>query len=71
MAIIMIENIDYGLDSMSDEYRVQLASIQFREKELPRLQAQAAYFQISKAAYLQALQSTLPVVNVSGTKKLT
>ena len=52
MAIIKIDTIDCGVDSMSNEYRVRLASIQFAENELTRL---------------QALQSTLPVVGVSST----
>jgi hypothetical protein len=48
----------------------QLASIQFVEQELARLQAQAGALQTAKAAYLQALQNSLPVLGGSDTIKL-
>jgi hypothetical protein len=70
MATIRIDNKDYNLDTLSDECKAQLASIQFVEQELSRLQAQAAALQTAKAAYLQALQKSLPVVGGSDTIKL-
>jgi hypothetical protein len=42
MATIKIDNKEYDLDTLSDECKAQLASIQFVEQELARLQAQAA-----------------------------
>jgi hypothetical protein len=47
-----------------------LASIQFVEQELARLQAKAAVLQTAKAAYLQALKESIPVVGGSVTIKL-
>jgi hypothetical protein len=50
--------------------KTQLASIQFLEQELARLQAKAAAFQTAKNAYLQALKASLPVLGGSDTIKL-
>ena len=68
MATIKIDNKEYGLDSLSEECKAQLASIQFVEQELVRLQAAA--LQTAKNAYLQALKASLPVVGGSDTIKL-
>ena len=70
MATLKIDNKEYDLDTLSDECKAQLASIQFVEQELARLQAQAAALQTAKNAYLQALQKSLPVVGGSDTIKL-
>ena len=70
MATVKINNREFDLDTLSDECKAQLASIQFVEQELARLQAQAAALQTAKAAYLQALQKSLPVVGGSDTIKL-
>ena len=61
MPTIKIDNKEYDLDSLSNECKAQLASIQFVEQELVRLQAKAAALQTAKAAYLQALKNSLPV----------
>ena len=70
MPSIKIDNKEYDLDGLSDECKAQLASIQFVEQELVRLQAKAAALQTAKAAYLQALKSSLPAVGGSDTIKL-
>jgi hypothetical protein len=48
----------------------QLTNTIFVDQELARLLAKAAAFQTAKAAYLQALKSSLPVVGGSDTIKL-
>ncbi len=45
-------------------------SLQFVEQELVRLPAKAAALQTAKAAYLQALKNSLPVVGGSDTIKM-
>ena len=70
MPTIKIDNKEYELDTLSDECKAQLASIQFVEQELVRLQAKAAALQTAKGAYLQALKVSLPVVGGSDTIKL-
>ena len=61
MATIKIDNVNYDTDKLSDEAKAQLASIQFCDQELQRLQAQAAAYQTARNAYAKALQSALPV----------
>jgi len=70
MPNIKIDNKEYDLHTLSDESKAQLASIQFVDQELARLQAQAAVLQTAKAAYLQGLKASLPVVGGSDTIKL-
>ena len=70
MPNIKIDNKEYDIDTLSDECKAQLASIQFVEQELARLQAKIAVLQTAKAAYLQALKASLPVVGGSDTIKL-
>ena len=69
MPNIKIDNKEYDLDTLSDECKAQLVSIQFVEQELARLQAQASVLQTAKAAYLQALKASLPVIGGSDTIK--
>lgn len=70
MPTITIDNKEYDLDSLSNEAKAQLASIQFVDAELARLQAQAAALQTARAAYANALQASLPVMPDGGTLKL-
>ena len=70
MPTIKIDNKEYELDSLSEECKAQIASIQFVEQELARLQAQAAVLQTAKAAYLQGVKASLPVIGGSDTIKL-
>ena len=69
MPIIKIDNIDYDTDTLSDEAKAQLISLQFCDQELARLQAQAAAYQTARMAYAKALQEALP--NLDDTIKLT
>ena len=70
MPNIKIDNQDYELDQLSDETKAQLASMQFCDQELARLQAQAAAYQTARIAYAKALKDALPVVGGSDTIKL-
>ena len=60
MPTIKIDNQDYDLDTLSDEAKAQLKSLQFVDSELDRLQAQAAVLQTARMAYSKALQAALP-----------
>ena len=59
MTTIKIDNIDYDTDKLSDDAKAQLASIQFCDQELARLQAQAAAIQTARMSYAKALQAAL------------
>jgi hypothetical protein len=68
MPIIKIDNIDYDTDTLSDEAKAQLVSMQFCDQELARLHAQAAAYQTARMAYAKALQEAL--ANLDDTIKL-
>ena len=69
MPTITIDNTAYELDSLSNEAKAQLASLQFVDAELARLQAQAAALQTARMAYAKALQESLPKAPAGDTVK--
>ena len=62
LTTITINNHAYELETLSDEAKAQLQSLQFCDAELARLQAQAAVLQTARAAYAKALTAALPSV---------
>jgi len=70
MQTIKIDDKEYNLETLSDEAKNQLASIQFVDSELARLQAKAATLQTARMAYSKALQAALPAIGGSDTLKL-
>lgn len=70
MPTIKIDNADYDLDSLSEDAKAQLQSIQFVDQELAKLQMQVAAMQTARNAYVNALKAALPVVPGSDTIKL-
>lgn len=70
MPTITIDNKSYDFDSLSSEAKAQLASLQFVDAELARLQAQAAALQTARIAYAKALQAALPPLPASDTIKV-
>ena len=69
MPNITIDNQNYDVDSLSDEAKAQLSSLQFVDAELARLNAQAAVLQTARMAYANALNAALPVLPVGDTMK--
>jgi hypothetical protein len=69
MPTIKIDNIEYDLDTLSDEARAQLGSLQFVDSELARLTNQTAVLQTARIAYSKALNAALPAVPVGDTMK--
>ena len=59
MATITIDDRVYDLDTMSEEAKAQLASIQFVDGELARLQAQSAAYQTARIGYATELKKQL------------
>jgi hypothetical protein len=70
MTTIKIDGKDYEVESLSDEAKSQLGSIQCVDSELARLQARAAALQTARMAYAKALQAALPAIGGSDTLKL-
>ena len=62
MTTIKIDDKDYDLETLSDEAKNQLISLQFVDTELQRLNAQAAVLQTARLAYANALKDALPPV---------
>jgi hypothetical protein len=57
---VTVDGISYPLAALSEEARAQVASLQFVEAEIARLQAQLAVYQTARAAYSNALGDLLP-----------
>jgi Family of unknown function (DUF6447) len=60
MPPLNIDGHEYSFDSLSDEAKAQLVSLQFVDQELIRLQGQVAALQTARNAYLAALKAHLP-----------
>ena len=67
MPMIKIDGQEYDTETLSNEAKAQLASIQFCDQELARLKAQAAAYQTARMAYAKALKDKLPTVPRSST----
>jgi cell division protein ZapA (FtsZ GTPase activity inhibitor) len=59
MATITIDDKEYDTETLSDEAKNQLQSINFVDQELARLNAQAAVLQTARIAYAKALNDAL------------
>jgi hypothetical protein len=67
--MIKIDELNYDLDALSDDAKAQLASIQFVDAELARIQANTAALQTARIAYSKALNSALTsVVGIDSVK---
>ena len=70
MPIIKIDNHEYDFDTLPDEAKKNLQSLQFVDNELQRLQAQASILQTARIAYGNALKAALPSPFAGDTIKL-
>ena len=59
MPNITINNKEYDFDSLSDDAKRNLASLQFVQTELKKLEAQIAVYKTSEVAYGKALNELL------------
>jgi cell division protein ZapA (FtsZ GTPase activity inhibitor) len=71
MTTITIDEQEYELDNLSDDAKAQLASIQFVDAEIARLQSQSAVLQTARVAYAAALKTSLPATLEGDTIKFT
>ena len=65
MPTIKIDDKDYELDTLPEEAKAQLASIQFVDAELQRLEAKVAVLQTARMAYSKALNEMLSAEKVT------
>ena len=59
MPKITVDGIEYNTEDLSDNGKAQLASLQFLEVQMKKLQNEIAVFQTAKAAYVAALKAEL------------
>tara|TARA_B100000579_G_C22594038_1_gene739446 strand:- start:342 stop:527 length:186 start_codon:yes stop_codon:yes gene_type:complete len=59
MANITIDGKEYDSDAISDEAKQQLASLQFTQNEIQRVNAQLAVYKTAAATYSNALKNEL------------
>ena len=59
MANITIDGKEYDLDKLSDKAKEQLASVQFVQNEVKRLEALLAVSRTASVAYSNALKAEL------------
>ena len=59
MPKITVDDIDYNTEDLSDNVKAQLASLQFLETQLAKLQGEIAVYQTAKNAYISALKAEL------------
>lgn len=59
MPMITIDGKEYDTDSLSDEAKAQLGSIQFVDRKIAELKAEVAAMQTARNAYGKALTELL------------
>ena len=59
MPKITVDDIEYNTEDLSDNGKAQLASLQFLEIQMKKLQSEIAVYQTARNAYLTALKTEL------------
>lgn len=57
---VTIDGVDYAIDELSQEARVQLTNLQVTDREIAHVQQRLAIFQTARTAYANALKAELP-----------
>jgi len=57
---ITIDEVEYALDSLSEDAKAQFTSLQFVDQKLAQLNAEAAVYQTARIGYANALNAALP-----------
>ena len=65
MPKIIIEDIEYNTEDLSDNGKAQLASLQFLEIQMNKLQSEIAVYQTAKNTYVAALKQELESIEES------
>ena len=61
MPKITIDEIDYNTEDLTDNGKAQLASLQFLEVQMKKLQNEISVYQTARNAYVSALKSELKI----------
>jgi hypothetical protein len=57
MPKITIDGIEYNTEDLTDNGKAQLASLQFLEAQMSKLQSEIAVYQTARNLYMQALKN--------------
>lgn len=57
---INIDDVEYDLDSLTDDAKSQLISLQLVDQKIAETQQELAIFQTARIGYANALKSELP-----------
>ncbi|WP_445947849.1 hypothetical protein [Sphingorhabdus sp.] len=70
MTTITIDGLAYDLDSLSDDAKAQLGSMQAVDRRIALVQEEMAILQTARMGYSKALQELLPVNEAKGSEKI-
>lgn len=59
MPKITVDNIEYNTEDLSENGKAQLASLQFLEVQMKKLQSEIAVYQTARNSYATALKTEL------------
>ncbi len=59
MPKITIDDIEYNTEDLSDNGKAQVASLQFLEVQMNKINSEIAVYETAKTAYISALKSEL------------
>ena len=59
MSRITVDGVEYNTEDLSDNGKAQLASLQFLEVQMKKLQNEIAVFQTARGTYMAALKAEL------------
>jgi hypothetical protein len=59
MPKLMVDDIEYNTEDLSDNGKAQLASLQFLEVQMKKLNSEIAVYQTARNAYISALKAEL------------
>ena len=68
MPKITVDGIDYNTEDLSDNGKAQLASLQFLEVQLNKIQGEIAVYQTARNSYVAALKAELEKQEPSDTE---
>jgi len=59
MPIIKIDDIEYNTEDLSDNGKAQVASLQFLDAQMTKLQSEIAVYQTARNSYIAALKAEI------------
>ena len=59
MPKITVDNVEYNTEDLSDNGKAQLASLQFLEAQMGKLESEIAVYQTARSAYAAELKKEL------------